>query len=374
MHMSETPTDPNRAAHPAREPRVIECEDPATGASLGFVPVDGPEGVRRAVEAARAAQTAWAEASFTARRRVLGRILEHVVTHADELVEIVCRDAGKTRENAIMGEIWPVLEKLRWTMAQGERHLRPERMPSGIFPHKRASIRYAPRGVVGIVAPWNYPLQNVLGPAIPALFAGNAVVLKVSEAVAFSSARFQRIFDEAFEAEGFSRDLVRLVNGFVPTGAALVGAGVDLLIFTGSMENGKKIIAESAETLTPVILELGGKDPLIVCDDAALPQAVHAALVGVFIAAGQNCMAAERVLVFDAVYDDFVRGVTAPSCGRARPWETRPSTWAPASPRPRWRWWSAWWRTPSRGGRARSSAASVGRGRGTSSSPPCSWT
>jgi len=202
-----------------------------------------------------------------------------------------------------------VVEKLRWTMAEGEAQLRPERMPSGIFPHKRASIHYAPRGVVGIVSPWNYPLQNVLGPVVPALFAGNAVVLKVSEAVAFSSARFQRIFDEALEAEGFSRDLVRLVNGFVPTGAALVGAGVDLLVFTGSMENGKKIIAESAETLTPVILELGGKDPLIVCDDAALTQAVHAALVGVFIAAGQNCMAAERVLVFDAIYDDFLEHI-----------------------------------------------------------------
>jgi len=306
MQTSETQTiDPLLSAH-RQEPRLIECEDPATGGSLGLVPVDGPEGVRRAVEAARAAQPAWARASFAQRRRVLSRILHHVLTHTDELVEIICRDAGKTRENAVMGEIWPVVEKLRWTMARGEEALRPESMPSGIFPHKRASIHYAPRGVVGIVAPWNYPLQNVLGPTLPALFAGNAVVLKVSEAVAFSSARFQRIFDEALEAEGFSRNLVRLVNGFVPTGAALVGAGVDLLIFTGSMENGKKIIAESAETLTPVILELGGKDPLIVCDDAALPQAVHAALVGVFIAAGQNCMAAERVLVFDAVYDDFV--------------------------------------------------------------------
>lgn len=293
----------------AREPSHIECSDPATGESLGRVPVDGPEGVRRAVEAARLAQPSWARASFAQRRRVLRRVLAHVLEHADELTEIVCRDAGKTRENAVMGEIWPVVEKLRWTLAKGEASLEPEPMPSGIFPHKKASIHYAPRGVVGIVSPWNYPLQNVLGPTLPALFAGNAVVLKVSEAVAFSSARFQRIFDEAFEAEGFSTDLVRLVNGFVPTGAALVGAGVDLLIFTGSMENGKKIIAESAETLTPVILELGGKDPLIVSDRASLEQAVHAALVGVFIAAGQNCMAAERVLVFDAIYDDFVAEV-----------------------------------------------------------------
>src|SRR5690606_26400700 len=129
----------------------------------------------------------------------------------------------------------------------------------------------------------------------------NAVVVKVSEWVAWSSARFQRIFEEVFRKAGYPVELVQIINGYAKTGAALVSGGVDKVIFTGSLENGKRVLAEAARTLTPVILELGGKDPLIVCDDAHLEQAVHAALTGCFINCGQNCLASERVLVFERV-------------------------------------------------------------------------
>jgi acyl-CoA reductase-like NAD-dependent aldehyde dehydrogenase len=222
---------------------------------------------------------------------------------------VVVRDAGKTRENAMMGEIWPVAEKLRWTLRHGARWLAPERRSPGVFVHKRARVEFPPLGVIGVICPWNYPLQNVLGPTISALYAGNGVVCKVSEWVAWSAARFQRIFDEALSREGFSPDLVRLVNGYAQTGAALVSSGVDAVVFTGSMDNGRKIIAESARTITPVVLELGGKDPMIVCDDADLEHAAHTAMTGVFIAAGQNCLAAERVLVASAIHDAFVERV-----------------------------------------------------------------
>lgn len=288
---------------------LIACHEPATGHHLGHVPVDDADAVRDAVERARRAQAAWAAAPFAERRRVLGLVLDHVLAKADELVDVIARDSGKTRHNAMVGEVWPVLEKLRWTLARGERHLQPERVSSGLFVHKRARIEYSPKGVIGVIAPWNYPLQNVLGPTIPALMAGNAVVVKVSEWVAWSSARFQRIFDEALTAAGYSRDLVRIVNGYAATGSALVGAGVDQVVFTGSLENGRRVLRTAAETLTPVILELGGKDPLIVCDDASLEQAVHAALVGSFLNAGQNCLASERVLVMDGVYDAFLSRV-----------------------------------------------------------------
>ena len=129
--------------------------------------------------------------------------------------------------------------------------------------------------------------------------------MKVSEWVAWSSERFQSLFDEVFDATGYSRDLVQIVQGHVATGRALVQGGVDKIVFTGSVPNGRSVLADSAATLTPTILELGGKDPLIVCDDASLEQAVHAAAAGVFINCGQNCMAAERMLVFDRVYDAF---------------------------------------------------------------------
>lgn len=306
---AEQVTDATRRETLDRE--TIRCVDPATGEHLGDVPVDSPEQVRAAVARAREAQALWARAPFEERRRVLRHVLEHVLEHADELCEVVVRDAGKTRENAMLGEIWPVCEKLRWTLAHGEKHLRPERAPSGMLLHKRARVEFHPRGVVGVITPWNYPLQNVLGPTIPALMAGNAVVVKVSEHTAWSAARFQRIFDEAFEACGLPTALVQILNGYGPTGAALVSSGVDLIIFTGSGGNGRKVIEQSAHTITPVILELGGKDALIVCDDADLEQAVHAAMAGVFIACGQNCMAAERILVFDGIYDRFVERVTA---------------------------------------------------------------
>lgn len=238
------------------------------------------------------------------------RLLDHVLKYADELCDTIVRDSGKTRENAMLGEIWPVCEKLRWTLRHGEKHLRPERVSSGLMAHKKARIEFSPLGVVGVISPWNYPLQNVLGPVIPALFAGNGAVIKTSEWVAWSSARFQQIFDTVLQEAGHAPDLVRVVTGYANTGTALARGGVDKLIFTGSLANGRRILAETAATLTPVILELGGKDPLIVCDDAPLERAAHAAMAGVFVAAGQNCLAAERILVFDSVYDAFAARVT----------------------------------------------------------------
>jgi acyl-CoA reductase-like NAD-dependent aldehyde dehydrogenase len=177
------------------------------------------------------------------------------------------------------------------------------------MPHKKASIEYAPRGVVGAIIPWNYPLQNVKNPVIPALMAGNGAVITASEWVAWSSARFQRIFDEALSAEGFSPDLVRIVNGYGETGAALVRSGIDVVVFIGSVPNGRRVAEAAASALVPAILELGGKDPMLVTDDADLEQAAHAAMNGCFIHCGQNCVAVERILVHDTIHDRFEQRV-----------------------------------------------------------------
>ncbi|MBK7977046.1 MAG: aldehyde dehydrogenase family protein [Deltaproteobacteria bacterium] len=287
---------------------TIVCTDPATGERIGEAPVMSPDEVRETVRRSHTAQERWARTSFAARRAVLRHMLDHLLANLDELIEVVVRDSGKIREHALV-ETWPVCEKLRTTIADGEKHLRPEPMSAGLFKHKKARVEYPPLGVIGIIAPWNYPLQNILGPAIPALFAGNGVVIKVSEWTSYSVPRIQRIFDEALTAAGQSTDLVRIITGYGETGAALVGSGVDKIIFTGSVGNGRRVLAESAKTLTPVILELGGKDPLIVCDDADLEQAAHAAIGGAFVSCGQNCIAPERVLVFDAVYEAFEKRV-----------------------------------------------------------------
>jgi len=290
---------------------VIQCSNPATGEALGTVEVDDPEAVADVVERARAAQIGWAETDFATRRRVLRRITNHLLEHCDELCDLLVADSGKTRENALMGEIWPVCEKLRWTAANGSKHLSPERVSPGLLVHKRARLEFHPLGVIGAIIPWNYPLQNILNPIIPALMAGNAVVVKPSEWVAFSAQRIIQIAKDAVAAEGHSPDLVGVVQGYGTTGKALIDSGVDALVFIGSVENGRRVLEAAAKTITPVVLELGGKDPFIVCDDADLEQAAHAAMAGCFISAGQNCVAAERLLVFDAVYDEFERKVGA---------------------------------------------------------------
>ena len=219
--------DVRDAVKQAESRGVIDCYEPATRAPLGSVEVDAPEAIPAIIARARSAQRSWQNTPFHERRRVLGLLLDHVLAHADELCEIVVRDSGKTRHNAMLGEIWPIVEKLRWTLANGEKHLRDEQVSSGLFIHKRARIEFQPLGVIGVIAPWNYPLQNILGPTIPALMAGNAVVVKVSEWVAWSSARFQHIFDQVFAQAGYPKDLVQIVNGYAATGAALVSGGVD---------------------------------------------------------------------------------------------------------------------------------------------------
>ncbi len=300
-----------RPAAPNPDSDVIDCYEPATRARLGQIAVDHDADVRAAIALARAAQAVWKSSSFETRRRVLARVRDYVLDHADELCEAICRDSGKTRENAMSGEIWPVLEKLKWTIANGEKHLRPERVPSGLFPHKRARIEYSPLGVIGAILPWNYPLQNIMNPVIPALMSGNAIVVKPSEWVAWSSAQFKAIFDQALRAEGMPVDLVQIVQGYGATGRALVTGGVDGLVFIGSVSNGRRVVEASAENLVPVVLELGGKDPLVVCEDADVDQAVHGALNGTFINCGQNCVASERILVHESVYGAFESKVGA---------------------------------------------------------------
>ncbi|OUS24632.1 hypothetical protein A9Q99_23990 [Gammaproteobacteria bacterium 45_16_T64] len=287
----------------------IACVNPATGDVMGKVPVTKPEDMTTVVASARAAQKSWGKSTFVQRRAVLNHIMQHVLDHSDELCDAIVQDSGKTYDNAMLGEILPVCTKIKWLIKNGEKHLKPERVSSGMFMHKKARIEYVPLGVVACIIPWNYPLQNIISSLVAPLMAGNSVILKASEAVAWSVERFQRITDEALQKEGFATDTVQVINGYGETGAALVSSGVDKILFIGSVENGRRIIQGSAEHLTPVVMELGGKDPFIVCDDADLDKAVYSALGGTFINLGQNCIAAERVIVHQNIYDRFLKSL-----------------------------------------------------------------
>ncbi len=303
------PTTPSsRNASDARS--TIECRDPATGAALGRVSVHSPEEVRERIGRARLAQRQWAETSFRERRQVLRALLSRIVDEQEAICRAAVRDSGKTMVDASLGEVVPVCEKLRYTIRRGARDLRPERRASGLLAHKKGWIEYQPLGVVGVICPWNFPFHNLMCPLIPALFAGNGVVAKVSEWSSWSSAYYLELIRSVLRQHGQQGDLVQVVTGFGDTGAALVDGGVDKVFFTGSPGNGRKVVSESAQTLTPVVLELGGKDPMIVCDDANLDHAVRQAMLGVYTACGQMCVGVERVYVFDDIYDAFVTRVT----------------------------------------------------------------
>lgn len=290
---------------PAGEPTEIRCFDPATKESLGSIGVDDPDDVAEVVARARSAQKRWRTSSFEERRELLRKLMAYTVEHKDEICLDIQRDTGKTRENALIGEIWPTCEKFRWMIKNGEKHLRPERVSSGLLVHKKARLEFHPIGVVAAIIPWNYPFQNIVNPIIPALMAGNAIVLKPSEWVAWSSQRFIEAFRAVLAEAGHDPDLIQAVQGYGATGAALVRAEVDMILFIGSVKNGRRVIEGSAERITPVVMELGGKDAFIVCDDADLEQAVHAAMAGCYVNCGQNCVASERILVHESIYDAF---------------------------------------------------------------------
>jgi len=302
-------TDTVRPPSPKGLPATILCHDPATLERLGEVPALARDEVIERVRRARRAQKAWGQTSFAERRRVLRALLDYILGHQEEICRLCSRDSGKTLVDAAMGEIFPVCEKLRYLITHGEADLRPERRPSGLLMHKAARVEYSPLGVVGVICPFNFPFHNILCPTVPALFAGNAVVAKVSEWTAWSAADFQAMFDKVLASCGYPADLVQIITGGGETGSALVNSGVEKIFFTGSPENGRRVMAAASETLTPVELELGGKDPMIVCDDADLEQAVGAAMLGTFTACGQMCVAAERIIVFDGIYDRFVSEV-----------------------------------------------------------------
>jgi len=292
-------------------PAFLPAHDPATLEPLGEFPVMDAAEVKAAVGRARRAQAAWARTSFAERRKVMRTLSELVIARHEDICRVAVRDSGKTMVDAALGEVFPVLEKLRYVIANGEKDLRPEKRASGILAQKGARVEYHPLGVVGVIAPWNFPFHNLLCPTVPALFAGNGVVAKVSEHTSWSAEPYLQVIRDALVAHGHSPDLVQVVTGYGATGSALVTSGVEKVFFTGSPQNGRKVMEAASRGPIDVVLELGGKDPMIVCDDADLDHAVEQAMLGVFTACGQMCVGVERVYVFDAIYDEFVARVVA---------------------------------------------------------------
>jgi acyl-CoA reductase-like NAD-dependent aldehyde dehydrogenase len=295
-------------AVPASAPRpLIETFDPRTGELIGSVPDLGADEVAAAVARARAAFEAWAGLDFAARREHILAVRDLMLDRLDEVVEVITAETGKLGAEAVFTEVMTACETIQYYAKQGERALRPRKVSAGLMSHKQAVRSYEPLGVVAVISPWNYPFILAMTPIITALFAGNSVVLKPSEVTPLVG----RVIGDLFADVGGHPDLVQVVTGGGATGEALVRSGVDKVCFTGSVRTGKRVMAAAADTLTPVLLELGGKDPMIVCADADLDRAAAGAVWGAFQNSGQTCMSVERVYVDEAVFEPFVERVVA---------------------------------------------------------------
>ena len=282
----------------------IECTDPATGERICMAPDMNADVVHEKIDRARKAQAVWADSSFEERRLAVRALLEYIVDHMKEICEVSCRDSGKAMLDAALGEVMTTCEKAAWIIHSGEDALRPETRGVGrMMFYKTARVEFVPVGVMGAIVPWNYPFHNLLNPILANIFAGNAIVIKASEHASWSALVFERMVRAALRVP----DLVQVVTGGVEAGAALVAdTGVDKLVFVGSTAVGRKVARAASDNLTPVVLELGGKDPVIVCDDADMTQVVPTCLRAAYMSCGQNCAGGERFYVQAKVHDAFV--------------------------------------------------------------------
>src|SRR5262245_21815981 len=293
--------------------RRLRVSNPATLAPLGEVEIATPSDVHGAVERARKSQPAWAALSFAERGRYLERAARQLAARQDEFVAAIVAETGKPELEALTTEVITACDALQFYAKRAGRILAERTVPVHLMKSKKLRISYRPPGVIGIITPWNFPFILSLNPTVQALVAGNSVVLKPSEV----TPRSGQLVEELFASVGLPEGVFQLVHGDGETGAALLEAGVDKISFTGSVSTGRRVAEVCGRNLGPCTLELGGKDPMIVCADADLERAARGAVYGAFTNSGQVCTSTERVYVVDEVADAFTRKVVEET-GRLR--------------------------------------------------------
>ncbi|MBV8998376.1 MAG: aldehyde dehydrogenase family protein, partial [Solirubrobacterales bacterium] len=301
----------------------LDSFNPATGELVGTVPTTAPEDVQTVVDAVAAVQPAWARLTLGQRGAYLERAAEVILEECDEIRDLLVREQGKPRNEAFSMELLPTIDALKWIAEAGAEILAEEKvpMPQWFLKTKRSAFVYEPLGVIGVISPWNYPWSIPLGEVALALMAGNGVVLKPASLTPLIGERIAEVFARAGVPDG----LVRVVHG-PGTGAALAESSVGKVFFTGSVETGRSVGEACARRLKGSVLELGGKDPMIVLADAHLEHAIAGAVWGSFANAGQTCSGVERIYVMCAVADRFIERVVAGAerlrVGDPMSWET----------------------------------------------------
>ncbi len=271
----------------------IPVENPATGEIVTTVPDLGPEAIAEMAARARAVQPEWEAYGFDGRARVLSRAQKWVIDNAERVIETIVSETGKTYEDAQLAEIGYAAGAFGFWAKQGPKYLEDESVKSSqvLVKGKKLMMRYRPLGLVGVIGPWNYPLTNSFGDCIPALMAGNSVILKPSEVTPLTSL----LMAEGLRECGLPENVLQIATGRGGTGAALIEQ-VDMIMFTGSTRTGTKVAEAAARRLIPASLELGGKDPMIVLSDADLERAANFATYYSMQNAGQTCISIERVV------------------------------------------------------------------------------
>ncbi|MDP6980917.1 MAG: aldehyde dehydrogenase family protein [Myxococcota bacterium] len=289
------------------EPRRLLLRNTVNNEPIGEIEVQPAAEVQAAVERARKAQPEWAALSVERRASYLRRMLKVLLERQEDVIETVVRETGKTRTEAISMEIFAACDALSFHAKRAPKLLAPEKKSlHGVMRFmKKLTIHHVPLGVVGIITPWNGPFILALNPTAQALVAGNTVILKPSEVTPFSA----HLLAEMFEQAGLPEGVLQVISGDGETGAALCEAEIDKISFTGSVATGRKVAEACARKLIPCTLELGGKDPMIVCADADIESAAAGALAGAYMNTGQYCCGTERVYVVDAVADEFTAEV-----------------------------------------------------------------
>lgn len=288
-------------------PGRYHLANPATGAPLASFNAASREEVQAAVARARVAQAAWATTSIKQRAAVVQRALAILVEKQDAYAEAIIAETGRSAMETVMMEILPGCDAMHYWSRRAPRTLGDRRVGLHLLRHKSATVRYRPLGVVGIITPWNGPFILALNPATQALLAGNAVIVKPSEVTPWSSQLVEKLYADA----GLPPGLLQVILGDGATGAALVESGVNKISFTGSVATGRKVGESCGRNLIPCTLELGGKDPMIVCADADLDRAAGGAVFGSLMNNGQFCSSTERIYVVEAVAEAFEAKVKA---------------------------------------------------------------
>jgi len=287
----------------------IASVNPATQEVLREFECAGAADVAAAVERARSAQPEWAELGLRRRIEILREFQRRLYSRKSEIAAAITREAGKPVAESLVTEVLVVLDAARFLIENAWALLRDEPVPHGnlVTKLKRGWLVREPHGVIGIISPWNYPFSIPATETLAALVAGNAVVLKPSEFTPLVALELASLFHDA----GVPQDAFQVMVGEGPAGAALVQSSIDKLVFTGSVTTGRRIAAVAAERLLPVVLELGGKDPMLVLDDADVDVASSAAVWGAFVNAGQACLSVERCYVHHSLYEAFAAACAA---------------------------------------------------------------